>query len=115
MNLDRGAVVVAGATASEAAAVETVLAVVAVVAAEATGAENPAGRKPVNSNNNGQAEAPVPHLAALYGSRGSVAKHFGNALHNFRGVVAYTDDRIGAQFTGMLEHALKGVFARLLA
>src|SRR6202521_3801686 len=46
---------------------------------------------------------------------GAIGKHFGDTLHHFGGVIAHSDDGIGAVFAGVLQQKFKSIFARLLA
>jgi len=45
----------------------------------------------------------------------AVTKHFGDAGSKFSGVVAHTDDGIGAELVGVRNHFPKSVVAGLLA
>ena len=57
----------------------------------------------------------VVALLLFYVHSSSISQHFGNAAHDFIGVVAHIDDGIGSHFPGMLHHQLKGFFAGLFA
>src|SRR5467141_4884528 len=46
---------------------------------------------------------------------GAIGKHFGDTLHHLGGVIAHSDDGIGAVFAGVLQHKFKSIFASLLA
>jgi hypothetical protein len=45
----------------------------------------------------------------------SVRQHFGDAIHQFGGVVLGSHNRVGAEFSGMLQHQLERIGPRLLA
>src|SRR3981081_3933455 len=46
---------------------------------------------------------------------GTIGEYFGDALHDFGGVIAQANDRIGAVFGGMLQQQFEGILASLLA
>ena len=54
-------------------------------------------------------------LERLDSDRSTVAEHFSNALHHFRGAVADADNRIGAHLGSVFDHAVEGVLPCLFA
>src|ERR1039457_988239 len=52
---------------------------------------------------------------ALDFHRGAVGQHFGDTLHDLRGIVTHGDHGVGAERFGVLQHEIEGVVARLLA
>lgn len=45
----------------------------------------------------------------------SIGQDFGDALHDFRGVIAGADYRVGPQVTGVLQHQIESFGSRLFA
>src|SRR5712692_2690261 len=52
---------------------------------------------------------------ALHLDGRAIGEHLGDALHHFGGVVAHSDNGVGAMFAGVLQQQFECIFARLLA
>jgi len=58
----------------------------------------------------------LTHVSDLFHHhRGAVAEHIGYTVHQLGGFVAYVDDGLGADLLALVNHGVKGLFARLFA